>query len=249
MAFRPLVLCLALAIAGWPAGVARAEADVLKSKPEAGAIDKPRLVVAISGQAAFLDQLKAKLERTQRFQVLVKPAMKDTLKKAKITLDGKLSVEQSRQAMKVADTELVLDGKVEQASGGVKVTGRLFDFRTGEITRDLSLLGDSSDLELLAGQLTAFVRHSVPLRTAIKAITPDDEIVLDLGAVDGVVPGSFFTVLRYPRNLDPRVVGTIKVIKVDPFASTAEAEETAGGVTLAPGDVLVEQTSSYLLSK
>ena len=54
--------------------------------------------------------------------------------------------------------------------------------------------------------------------------------------------------LKMPLNLKPREIGLIRVIKADPFASSAEVESTIQGVTLEQGDTVVEQTAGYVLS-
>lgn len=241
MTLRPTLFGLALAaVSLLPLAAPPASAETVT--------DKPRLVVALSGgQPAFLDALKTKLEGTRRFDVISRPNVKAALQQKQIVLDGKLSVQKSQQALAVVGTDLVLDGKVEAAGGGLKVTSRLYDFRTGEITRDLSLMGDSGDADVLAAQLAAFVRHSMPIKCLIKAVN-DDQIVLDLGAMDGVVQGSTFKVYRHPLNLKPREIGLIRVTKADPFASSAEVESTVQGITLEQGDTLVEQTAGYVLS-
>jgi hypothetical protein len=241
MSLRPILFRLALAAACFSPFVAdMAQADTVA--------DKPRLVVAVSGQATFVDALKTKLEGMRRFELLNRPNAKSALQQKKIALDGKLSVEKSKQALAIAGTDLMLDGKVENAAGGLRITSRLYDFRTGEITRDLSLIGDSGDVETLAGQLASFVRHNMPLKCEIKAIN-EDQIVLDLGSMDGVVQDSLFKVFRHRHNLKPREIGLVRVVKADPFAAAAEAESTAQGVVLEPGDILIEQTSAYVLSQ
>jgi hypothetical protein len=241
MSLRPFLFRLALAAACFsPLAGGVAQADTV--------VDKPRLVIAMSGQPAFVDALKTRLEGMRRFELINRPNAKSALQQKKIALDGKLSVEKSKQALAIAGTDLMLDGKVEDAAGGLRITSRLYDFRTGEITRDLSLIGDAGDVETLAGQLASFVRHNMPLRCEIKAIN-EDQIVLDLGSMDGIVQDSLFKVFRHRHNLKPREIGLIRVVKADPFAAAAEAESTAQGVVLEPGDILVEQTSAYVISQ
>jgi hypothetical protein len=238
MPFRSFLPRLALAAAmlvPFAGGVAHAETVT----------DKPRLVVLLPPNA-FTTKLKNELVATRRFDLVEKSNLKGLLQQKRISLSAKLSVEQSRQALAIAGADMVLDGSVQSGSG-LRVTGRLFDLRNGEITRDLSLLGEANDTEVLAKQLAAFVRHSAPIRCLVKDMN-EDTVVLDLGAMDGVVPGSKYKVFRYPQNLKPREIGAVRVTKVDPFASSGEVESTASGITLESGDVLVEQTSAYVLS-
>jgi hypothetical protein len=251
MSFRPLFFCLALAavtVSPMAVGAARAEQDSLKTPIEAEAPTRPRLAIGLAGPSNFMALLKTGLEGTRRFDVLNKPSVAATLRNQGIVLDGKLSVEKCRRAQKVADTDLVLDGKIESAGGNLRVTCRLYDFRTGEITRDLSLFGAGGDTQGLANTMAAFVRSSVPIRCAIRDMN-DDQVVLDLGAMDGVVANTTYKVLRYPRNLKPREIGVVRVTKVDPFVAAGEVESSAQGVTLEPGDVLIEQTSSFMLTQ
>lgn len=251
MTLRPLVFGLAIAalcLAPLSAAPARAaEADVLKTKLEGDVIQRPRLLVTMAGTTAFMGKLGVAIEGSSRFQVVTNARAKTVLKANNITVDGKLSVEKARKAMGLVGADLILDGEAKDVAGAFRVTCRLYDLRTGEITRDLSLLGQSSDIEGMSSQLAAFVRHSVPLKTVVKSLM-EDQVVLDLGATDGVREGTMFKVMRYPRNLKPREVGVVKVVKADPFVSMAEVESTVPGVTLEEGDMLVEQTASFLIT-
>jgi hypothetical protein len=76
--------------------------------------------------------------------------------------------------------KLLLDGKAATAGSSLRVTTRLYDFRTAEFTRDLSLIGDASTLDALAGQLAAYVRAFAPLKCLVRDMN-DDQLVLDLG--------------------------------------------------------------------
>jgi hypothetical protein len=206
--------------------------------------DKPRLGVAISNAPApFLTSVGTKLNATRRFDVVDGAAARSKLKA--IPLNGALTLENARKARAAANVELLVDGKYETVGGQVKVTVRLFDFRTGEFSRDLGLLGDAASAEALADQLVGFVRHSDPLRCLVKDID-EDQVILDLGAADGVTPGSLFRVFRHPLNMKPRELGTVRVTTVQPFAARAEAEVVPPGTVFERGDVLVEQTSGLL---
>lgn len=212
-------------------------ADVLQTKPEGALLDKPRLVVALAGNLGnFLTTLANKLDDTKRFQIVNRSQHANTLK----ALDGRLSVEKSRALHKAVDAELALVGTAEQTAGNVRITARLFDFRTGEFTRDLSLVGEMGDAEGLATQLTEFVRSSMPLRCQITALN-EDVVVLSLGDRDGVTKDSYFKVFRHPLNVKPREIGLIRILQVNAFASSGELESTVKGETLQEGDILVEQ--------
>ncbi|MEB3221581.1 MAG: hypothetical protein VKS61_05840 [Candidatus Sericytochromatia bacterium] len=206
--------------------------------------DKPRLAVAIANAPApFLTSVGTKLNGTRRFDVVDGAAARAKLKA--IPLNGGFTLENARKARAAANVELLVDGKYEAVGGQVKVTVKLFDFRTGEFSRDLGLLGDAASAESLADQLVGFVRHADPLRCLVKDID-EDQIILDLGAADGITAGSLFRVFRHPLNMKPRELGTVRVTSVQPFASRAEAEVVPAGTVFERGDVLVEQTSGLL---
>ncbi|MEB3330506.1 MAG: hypothetical protein VKQ33_14870 [Candidatus Sericytochromatia bacterium] len=206
--------------------------------------DKPRLGVAIANAPApFVTSLGTKLNATRRFDVVDGVAARAKLKA--IPLNGALTLENARKARAAANLELLVDGRYEAVGGQVKVTVRLFDFRTGEFSRDLGLLGEAASVEALADQLVGFVRHADPLRCLVKDVD-EDQIILDLGAADGVTPGSLFRVFRHPLNLKPRELGTVRVTAVQPFAARAEAEVVPPGTVFERGDVLVEQTAELL---
>lgn len=206
--------------------------------------EKPRLAVAIENAPAPLTTaLATKLTATRRFRVVDGPAARAKLES--VNLNADLTLEGARKARAAANIELLLDGKYEGTGNQVRLTVRLFDFRTGDFSRDLGLLGEGNAAEALADQLVGFVRHADPLRCRVKDID-EDQIVLDLGEADGVRPGSLFRVIRYPSNVAPKELGTVRVTTVQPFASRAEVEQAPPGTTFQRGDVLLEQTSELL---
>ncbi|MEB3197300.1 MAG: hypothetical protein VKP62_08860 [Candidatus Sericytochromatia bacterium] len=226
--------CFIYTLVSWLSGAALADTVA----------DKPRLAVAIAGAPApFLTSLGTKLTATRRFVVVDGPAAKAKLKG--VPLNADLTLENARKARTAANIELLVDGKYENAGNQLRVTVRLFDFRTGEFSRDLGLLGEGSAAETLADQLVSFIRHADPLRCRVKDID-EDQIILDLGEVDGVRPGSLWRVFRFPGNVKPKELGTLRVTTVQPFAARAEAEQVAPGTVFERGDVLVEQTSGLL---
>lgn len=249
MSFRPVFFCLALAaiaVSPLAVGAARAEQDSLKAPIDAEAPTRPRLAIGLGGNPNFTNALKKALEDTHRFEVLNKPNVTSTLRAQGIVLDSKLSVEKCRRALTVSGADFVLDGKVD-AGSGMRISCRLYDFRTGEISRDLSLFGNAGDLQGLVNTMSNYVRSNAPIRCAIKDMN-DDQVVMEMGTMDGVIPQSTYKVLRYPRNLQPREVGVVRFTKVDAFAASGEVEETKSGMTVQPGDVLVEQTGSFNLA-
>lgn len=207
--------------------------------------DKPRLAVAITGAPAdFTRNLGAKLAATKRFQVVDGAAARRSL--GGLTLNAAFTPADAARARKAANVELLLDGR--WAGGGaanVRVAVRLFDFRTGEFSRDLSLLGDAKSTDALAGQLAGFIRHAAPLRCLVKDLE-EDQLIVDLGEADGVTVGTLFRAYRHPANMKPRELGLVRITDVTPFASRAEVEEAPKGTTFERGDVLVEKTADYL---
>lgn len=206
--------------------------------------EKPRLAVAIENAPAPLaTALGTKLTATRRFRVVDGPAARAKLKA--VNLNAELTLENARKARTAANIDMLLDGKYEATGNQVRVTVRLFDFRTGDFSRDLGLLGEGNAAEALADQLVGFVRHADPLRCRVKDID-EDQIVLDLGEADGVRPGSVFRVFRHPSNVAPKEIATVRVTTVQPFASRAEIEQAPPGTTFQRGDVLLEQTYELL---
>ena len=210
--------------------------------------EKPRLTVLVDGaNPNFLRTLTNKLVETRRFNMVDRPNLRSRLRGEQIELGAGITVQQSRRALAVGEADMVLEAEVKQNSGSLRIQTRLYDFRSGEFSRDLSLLGSSSDAETLADQLARFVRSSVPIRCLVKDMA-EDQVILDLGAMDGVQVGSFYRVFRHPQNMKPVEIGLIRVSAVEPFAAVAEVEETAKGFTLQPGDMLRERTSGLLVS-
>lgn len=210
--------------------------------------EKPRLAIALAGANDFAKALKTQLEATHRFVIVDKPSLKAQLAKAKIVLDGELSVRDSLRARALTGADIVVDGALKRTNGEMQITTRLYDFRTGEFSRDLSLIGATGDTATLAGQLAGFVRHSAPIRCRIKDVN-DDQIELDLGEMDGVKVNTVYRVYRHPLNVKPLEIGLVRVKSVQPFAALAEVEEVPKGITLQRGDALEEQTADLLLAK
>lgn len=202
--------------------------------------EKPRLGIAIAGAPdAFSRAVATRLAATRRFNVVADgPGVR---RRITVPLNGSLSLTSARKARTESGLELLVEGRWSRNAANV----RLYDFRNGEFSRDLSLIGEANGADALANQLVAFVRHSLPLRCHLKDMA-DDQLILDLGAADGVTVGSLYRVYRHPANLAPVEIGLVKVASVKAFASYAEAEETAKGFSFAPGDVLVEQTADLL---
>lgn len=210
--------------------------------------EKPRLAIVISGApAAFTRALGAKLAATKRFMIVegnAAQAARNSLRG--IQLSAAFTPADAAKARAQAKVELLLDGRWQSAGGtNGRVTTRLFDFRTGEFSRDLSLIGDTTGADVLAGQLASFVRHAAPLRCLVKDLE-EDQLILDLGTADGVVEGTLFRVYRHPMNMKPRELGVVRITAVQPFAARAEVEEAPKGTTFERGDVLVEKTADYL---
>lgn len=208
---------------------------------------KPRIAISLAGGGAFARALKKRLEDTHRFDVVTQGDIGELLAERHIKLDASISVQDSLRARAVTNVDMVLDGRAQDFGGNLRVTTRLFDLRTGEYSRDLALMGDDKDLATLAGQLANFVRQSVPLRCLVRAVN-DDQIVMDLGAMDGVTAGSVFRILRDAQDVRPVYIGTLQVTSVQPFAAVGEQDDVVKGFTPQPGDTLVEETSGLLLN-
>ena len=206
--------------------------------------DKPRLAVSIAqAPAKFASGLGARLAGMRRFTVVDGGSARGKL--GGIPLTPAITLAQARRARTAAGLELLLDGRYQASGGQVRVTARLFDFRTAEFSRDLSLVGDAASADTLAAQLAAFVRQAVPLRCRIKDLE-EDVLILDLGEADGVTAGTVFRVIRHPLNMAPRELGTIRVTTVQPFACRAEVEDAPKGTVFERDAVAVEQTSNLL---
>lgn len=210
--------------------------------------DKPRLAVTISGAPqTFVRALATRLAAQKRFVIVEGAAAQAARGRLNgIQLNGGFTPSDAAKARRAANVELLLDGRWQSAGGGQgRLVTRLFDFRTGEFSRDLSLIGDQNGADALAGQLAGYVRHAAPLRCLVKDLE-EDQLILDLGEADGVQVGTMFRVYRHPSNMKPRELGLVRVTAVQPFASRAEVEEAPKGTTFERGDTLVEKTADYL---
>ncbi|MDB5099106.1 MAG: hypothetical protein JWM80_3527 [Cyanobacteria bacterium RYN_339] len=201
--------------------------------------EKPRLAILFSGTPPeFTNRLGDALEATHRFSVVVAGTALDSAKPKLVPglmLPAALAIRNStRIDMAVTCTSLA-------TAGELRAKARLVDLRTGEVSRELAIFGQNSDVRTLAKTLALYIRQAAPLRCLVNH-TSEDEILLDLGKNDGVQEESIFRVVRYPQNLIPVPVATVKVTKTDAFRTHAEVEESRPGFTIAPGDVAIEDT-------
>ena len=81
----------------------------------------------------------------------------------------------------------------------------------------------------------------MPLRCKVKALL-EDRVVLDMGANNGMLKDSIYQVIRYEHNVVPVTIGTVRVTATAPFSASAEVEDAAKDLSIAPGDVAIEQT-------
>jgi hypothetical protein len=236
MSLRQRCLAIAVALAALGPTTPPALADTVA--------EKPRLAIAIAGATpAFVTALGAKLAATRRFQVVDGRTARGKL--GGIPLTAAFTPADALKARKAANVELLLDGRWQPSGNTVRITTRLFDFRNGEFSRDLSLIGDTSSADTLAGQLAAFIRHAAPLRCLVKDLE-EDQLLLDLGEADGVKVDTLCRVYRHPANMKPRELGVVRITDVQPFAARAEVEEAPKGTVFERGDLLVEKTADYL---
>lgn len=205
------------------------------------AADKPRLALILQNARDLEKPLRAKLGDSGRVVLRDDTSTVDAaLKRAKVPLTDALTAGQARLGQEKAEVDVVLAGTLAKEGSQSRLVARLLDFRTGSVSRELRLAGDSP--EALAASVAAYVRSALPLRALVRERT-DEGLAFDLGAADGVTAGSVYKVLRNPQNLAPQEVGRVRVSKVQPFASLAEIE--SGGAK--PGDLLVEETTELLL--
>ncbi|GEM_PF-5641136 len=227
-----------LGVMTWLCLVAFAHAETVESRP--------RLAMVLEGSAGdFVERLRKQLDETRRFDWVERPALLQSLKGSRIDFDVPLSLKDCAKIAGVGKTDLLLVCRASPNTGSVSVRARLYDLRSGEFSRELSLLGEVSGQATLADQLALFVRQALPLRCLIKGLE-EDTILLDLGESDGIKTDSRFTVYRHMTNIAPQRIGTLRVVGVTPFAARAEAEEVIKGFRLQVGDALIEQTASML---
>lgn len=207
--------------------------------------EKPRIAVAIANAPQpFLRALSIKLGATRRFQVIENGTT--VRSKLGVLLSPALTLQNAMKARRAGGVELLLDGKAAGTNGQLRVTTRLYDFRTAEFSRDLSLIGDTTTVDALAGQLAAYVRAFAPLKCLVRDMN-EDQLVLDLGDADGVTVGTTFRAYRHNLNMKPLELGSVKVVAVTPFAATAEVEDAPKGTTFQRGDMLMEKTADLLI--
>lgn len=205
------------------------------------ASDRPRLALVLQNGKPLEAPLRTQLGETRRVTLLDDAAaVGAALTRAKVPLTEALTAGQARLGREKAKVDLVLAGTLAKQGAESRLNARLFDFRTGSVSRELKLAGESP--EALATSVAAYIRSALPLRALVRERT-DEGVTFDLGSADGVTAGSLYKVLRNPQTLAPQEVGLVRVRTSQPFASLAELES---GQARA-GDLLVEQTGDRLL--
>jgi hypothetical protein len=202
--------------------------------------EKPRLAVVSSGTPKeFEDQLIKSLDAMHRFAVIT-PAPQ-ALTAARPTLGASMLPANAARLRAAAKVDMAVTCDVKSTNNELRASARLADLRTGDVSRELAIFGGTKEVKTLAATLASYIRGAAPIRCLVRAAS-EDEIVLDLGANDGMRPETTFQVLRYPQNLRPVPVATVKLTRLDKFRAHAEVEDAAPGMTVAPGDVAVEET-------
>jgi hypothetical protein len=208
------------------------------------ATEKPRLAIIFDGNPPeFAKQLGDSLDRTRRFAVVAAPG---SLVQNKPKLAPGLSLQDAQKIRATTKIDMAVVCTSKYVTSQLTAAARLADLRTGEVSRELGIFGQNEGVQALARTLALYVRQAAPLRCLVRA-AGEDEILLDLGANDGMKNESTFQILRYPQNLRPVPVATVKLTKVDPFRAHAEVEEARPGMTVQPGDVAVEDTGDLAL--
>ena len=96
--------------------------------------EKPRIAVAIAGAPQpFLRAVSQKLNATRRFTVVENGTQ--VRGKLGVLLSPAITLASAKKARSAGQIELLLDGKAATAGSSLRVTTRLYDFRTAEFTR------------------------------------------------------------------------------------------------------------------
>lgn len=208
--------------------------------------EKPRLAILLKGTPReFGNQLTRALAGTRRFDVMDKAPQ--AIANAWPKLVPGIPMAQCRTLRNATHVDRVLLCDLHESGGELRVGTRLVWLDNGEVTRELALFGRSTAAKTLALQLATYVRRAMPLRCQVRSLA-DDHVVLDLGESSGMQKGSTFHVLRYTTNVTPVEIGTVRVTTLEPFSAKAEVEDAGKGLTVAPGDVAVEESSELALN-
>lgn len=209
------------------------------------AAEKPRLAILFDGTPPeFSKQLGKWLDETHRFAVVGEPG---GLAQFKPKLAPGLMLPDALKIRGTTKVDMVVTCTAKAVLGDLTAVARLTDLRTGEVSRELAIFGKNNEVKTLARTLATYVRQAAPLRCLVHEAS-EDEILLDLGANDGMKAEATFQILRYPQNLRPVPVATVKLTRLDAFRSHAEVEDARPGMTVAPGDVAVEETGDLALN-
>lgn len=185
---------------------------------------------------AVLPELEKQLNLSRRFVVLPSSAS--------VTVPAALeaAIPRLKQATKA---DFVLVGTVSNKNKIIKMEGRVYDLVLNDVSKVLRFEGGMDDSILLASQLTNFLKSRHPLKGEILGMQ-DELVLLNVGAEDGVDPGSFYDVLPSVGS-DPQPLGRIKILKTEAWFSTATTQSIKKGLRFKPGDVAVEDVAAQHL--
>ena len=193
----------------------------------------PTISVFFSPPGKFQPALEKEIERSRRFIVLPSSAS--------VRLPSSMDAAITR-LKKFTKADFALVGTISDHNSDLKMQARLYNLDLNDASKVLRFEGGPADTSLLMKQLLAFLKSRHPLKCQVLGLE-DELVLLNVGAEDGVDPGSFFEV--YPDvGIDPRPIGRIQVLKTEAWFSTATTLSIRKNRQFIPGDIAVEDVAA-----
>jgi hypothetical protein len=124
------------------------------------------------------------------------------------------------------------------------VATRVLDLKVGDLGPVVSATGTGP--EAIARELVKYLRVVNPLQGHVSAVK-DNQVILDMGARDGVAPGTGFLIRRQTGTLAVPVA-TIRVVAVADWYAQCEVQDQARNTSPQRGDLAIEDTTDLLTS-
>jgi hypothetical protein len=210
------------------------------------------------------DHLRVKLIETRRFIIPEREKMETILAEQAVGLElGQcFSQECAIEIGRLMQANKMLVGTVSLLNATYSINLRFLDLETGVAEFSVEEKCQSSDdLYLAAEQVAARIVAFIPQRGVVTAVSGDD-IIVDMGRVDGVIVGMKFRILReverVPGYPEEELITMAEVTSVqeswsrvqpdrqrDPASIMQRVTVQQGDIAVAPQTVTVDELPQY----
>ena len=163
--------------------------------------------------------------KSGRFDVVERAMLQKILSEQKLSATGIIDETSASQLGKILGVKVIISGSVLRIRDTVEINSRVIDVESGSIIAAENIRGNAStDLYGLVVELTAKIMRNFPL-TGYVVKRNKDSVIIDLGLVSGLSPGTEFIVyqegevIKHPKtgevlDVEQIIVGRLEITKV-----------------------------------